>query len=249
MKLLHTADWHVGRTIRGRSRLDEHVAVLGEIVEIARRERVDLVAVVGDLFETASPPPEAEAVVYRTLLALAETGARVAVVAGNHDNARRLHAVAPVFESAGAIHLVTEPTRPDDGGLWRFTARRRRRRRRCVVAVRVPTRRGPGPRPHGRGGLRTCPGLRRPDASAGRGPHGGFRRRHRERRARPRLRGRRHPRGRRTRRSLHRRLRTQRADLPRDRGVRGPGARAPGAAHRRTRTHPLLRVAAGARLR
>ncbi|MFN3219119.1 MAG: exonuclease SbcCD subunit D [Acidimicrobiales bacterium] len=122
MKLLHTADWHVGRTIRGRSRHDEHAAVLGEIVDIARREQVDLVAVVGDLFETASPPPEAEALVYRTLLALAGTGARVAVVAGNHDNARRLQAVAPVFESAGAIHLVTEPTRPADGGLWRFDA-------------------------------------------------------------------------------------------------------------------------------
>ena len=120
MKLLHTADWHVGRTIRGRSRHDEHAAVLGEIVEVARREQVDLVAVVGDLFETASPPPEAEALVYRTLLALADTGARVAVVAGNHDNARRLQAVAPVFESAGAIHLITEPTRPADGGLWRF---------------------------------------------------------------------------------------------------------------------------------
>jgi exonuclease SbcD len=122
VKLLHTADWHVGRTIRGRSRHDEHAAVLDEIVDIARREQVDLVAVVGDLFETASPPPEAEALVYRTLLALADTGARVAVVAGNHDNARRLQAIAPVFESAGAIHLITEPTRPADGGLWRFDA-------------------------------------------------------------------------------------------------------------------------------
>ena len=59
MKLLHTSDWHVGKSIRGRSRIDEHRAVLAEIVRIADREAVDLVVVAGDLFDAAAPPPDA----------------------------------------------------------------------------------------------------------------------------------------------------------------------------------------------
>ena len=120
MKLLHTSDWHVGMTIRGHSRIPEHEAVLTEIVTLADEHSVDLVIVAGDLFETATPTAEAESLVYRTLLQLLDTGAHVAVISGNHDNARRLHAVAPVFEALGRIHLVTEPTRPDDGGVIRL---------------------------------------------------------------------------------------------------------------------------------
>lgn len=120
MKLLHTSDWHVGKTIRGRSRAEEHRAVLAEIVGIADSERVDLVLVAGDLFETAAPTPEAEAIVYRALLDLAETDARVVVISGNHDNARRLEAVTPILEAAGSIHLATQVRRPDDGGVLRF---------------------------------------------------------------------------------------------------------------------------------
>ena len=121
MKLLHTSDWHVGKTIRGHSRIPEHEAVLTEIVTLADEHSVDLVIVAGDLFETATPTAKAESLVYRTLLQLLDTGAHVAVISGNHDNARRLHAVAPVFEALGRIHLVTEPTRPDDGGVIRLS--------------------------------------------------------------------------------------------------------------------------------
>src|SRR3954465_12591178 len=101
MKVLHTSDWHVGKLLRGRSRIAEHRAVLGEVAEIAQREKVDLVLVVGDLFESSAPPPEATAVVFDTLLALRETGARVVVVGGNHDQQSELDAVAPVFERLG----------------------------------------------------------------------------------------------------------------------------------------------------
>ncbi len=116
MRLLHTSDWHVGRKIRGHSRHQEHEAVLGEIVGIAEEQSVDVVLVAGDLFETASPPPEAEDLVYRTLLAFARTGAHVAVIAGNHDNARRLAAIGPLLE-LGNIHLLTEAVAPDAGGV------------------------------------------------------------------------------------------------------------------------------------
>ena len=74
VRLLHTADWHVGRTLRGRSRTEEHEATLDALVALAEDERVDLVVVAGDLFDTAAPTPEAERLVYRTLLRLADGG-------------------------------------------------------------------------------------------------------------------------------------------------------------------------------
>lgn len=121
MKLLHTSDWHVGKEIRGHSRAEEHSAVLSEIVAIAGEHEVELVVVAGDLFETSAPSAQAEETVYRTLLDLAADGRRVAVVSGNHDNARRLRAVAPLLELAD-VHLVSQPQRPDDGGVVRFEA-------------------------------------------------------------------------------------------------------------------------------
>ncbi|MDE0375436.1 MAG: exonuclease SbcCD subunit D [bacterium] len=122
MKLLHTSDWHVGKTIRGASRADEHATVLAEIAHIAAREEVDLVIVAGDLFDSAAPSAEAESIVYRALLDLADTGADVAVIAGNHDNPRRLRAVAPLLQ-LGQVHVVAEPTRPGDGGVIELRAR------------------------------------------------------------------------------------------------------------------------------
>jgi exonuclease SbcD len=117
MRFLHTADWHVGKTVRGRSRADEHEAVLAEIVGIANDEAVDLVVVVGDVFDTAAPTPESERLVYRALLDLSAGGDRpVVVVAGNHDNPRRLGAVSPVFDLAN-VHLRTTVRPPADGGV------------------------------------------------------------------------------------------------------------------------------------
>ena len=116
MWILHTSDWHVGRTIRGRSRADEHRAVLDQVVAIARQEEPDLVLVAGDQFDTAAPAPDAERIVYRTLLDLAGTGARVVVLAGNHDNAGRLDAVAPLLRGMG-IDAAAAVTPPAEGGV------------------------------------------------------------------------------------------------------------------------------------
>ncbi len=115
VRLLHTSDWHVGKTLRGRSRADEHRDVLAEIAAVAADEAVDATVVVGDLFDTAAPTPEAEAIVYEALLALAEQ-APVVVVGGNHDNPRRLTAVAPLLR-LGRVHVVPDVRRPDDGGV------------------------------------------------------------------------------------------------------------------------------------
>jgi exonuclease SbcD len=112
MRFLHTSDWHVGKALRGRSRIEEHRAVLAEIAEIADRERVDAVLVVGDLFDTAAPPPDATATVWDALLALRETGAHIVVVGGNHDQQQQLESVAPVFARLG-IDVVGLPAGPD----------------------------------------------------------------------------------------------------------------------------------------
>jgi DNA repair protein SbcD/Mre11 len=116
MRILHTGDWHVGRTIRGRSRAAEHEAVLAEITAIAGQEETDLVLVAGDQFDTAAPGPESERIVYRALLDLVDTGAQVVLVAGNHDNPGRLAAVAPLLETS-RVHCGTRLARPADGGV------------------------------------------------------------------------------------------------------------------------------------
>ncbi|HUG86967.1 MAG TPA: exonuclease SbcCD subunit D [Euzebya sp.] len=120
MKVLHTADWHVGRTIRGRSRAEEHRAVLAQVGQVARDHDVDLVVVAGDQFDVQAPSPEAEQIVWAALTDLAQV-APVVTIAGNHDNPRRLEAVRTLL-AANTIHAVGTVRRPDDGGVVRITA-------------------------------------------------------------------------------------------------------------------------------
>lgn len=60
MRILHTSDWHIGKRLMGRERLDEQSAALDEIVGICEREEVELVLVAGDIFDTYLPSAEAE---------------------------------------------------------------------------------------------------------------------------------------------------------------------------------------------
>jgi exonuclease SbcD len=115
VKILHTSDWHVGRRIRGRDRSEEHREVLAELVGLADEHEVDLTLVAGDVFDTASPTPAAEHIVWRALLDLSEI-APVLMVAGNHDSPARLDAVAPILERA-AVTVVGAPRSPSEGGV------------------------------------------------------------------------------------------------------------------------------------
>jgi len=112
MRLLHTSDWHVGKTIRGLSRLDEHRLVLREIATLAKERSVDLVLVAGDLYESAAPSAEAEQIVLRALLDLHDTGAKVVVIAGNRDNPGRFEAIRPLMGELG-ITVLGHVARPD----------------------------------------------------------------------------------------------------------------------------------------
>jgi exonuclease SbcD len=123
VKILHTSDWHVGKVLKGRDRYDEHQALLGDIVRTARTENVDLVLVAGDLFETSAPAPKSQGLVMRTLLALAQDGRHVVVIAGNHDNQNLIEAVYRPALGAIGLHVVGLPKLPGSGGTTRLRTR------------------------------------------------------------------------------------------------------------------------------
>jgi exonuclease SbcD len=106
LKVLHTADWHLGRKIEGRNRHVEQEQVLDEICRIAEEEAVDAVVIAGDVFDAYNPPVEAEALFYTTMTRLAGGGRRaVIVIAGNHDSPDRLIASEPYARSLGITTL------------------------------------------------------------------------------------------------------------------------------------------------
>ncbi len=109
MRFLHTADWHVGRTIRHRSRLDEHRAVLAEILDIATREHVDAVLVTGDIFHERRPPLDAQELVAAILAELARQHIPVVVIPGNHDDPVLLRTLKPLGDLV-QVHIVSDFT-------------------------------------------------------------------------------------------------------------------------------------------
>ncbi|MGC7879795.1 metallophosphoesterase family protein, partial [Desulforudis sp. 1190] len=91
MRFLHTSDWHLGRTLEGRSRQDEQEEFSQELCRLADDEKIDAVLVAGDVFDTFNPSSAAEQLFYDTLDQLAAGGRRaVVVIAGNHDSPERL---------------------------------------------------------------------------------------------------------------------------------------------------------------
>lgn len=113
MRILHTSDWHVGKTLKGQPRLTDQIAALAAVVDLANAHRPDLVIVAGDLYDSASPTADATRVVTRALSALRSTGAQVIAVGGNHDNGAALEALRPWAEAAGII-LRGLPKSADD---------------------------------------------------------------------------------------------------------------------------------------
>lgn len=122
MKFLHTSDWHVGKTLAGKHRHDEQTAVLAEVVDIALREQVDAVLVAGDLYDSTGPTADAQRLLVRTLLTLADAGIEVIAMAGNHDHPGMFDAYRPLMDHAG-IHLLGRPRDADSGGVHTFNAR------------------------------------------------------------------------------------------------------------------------------
>lgn len=106
IKILHTADWHLGKRLDDFSRLPEQTEVLEEICEIVEKEAVDLVLVAGDLFDTFNPSAEAQGLFYKTLKRLGNNGKRAVVaIAGNHDQPERIEAPDHLARECGIIFI------------------------------------------------------------------------------------------------------------------------------------------------
>ena len=105
MRILHTSDWHVGKRLMGRERLQEQAEVLDEIIEICNREQIELVLIAGDIFDTYTPSAEAEELFYSKIKRVAGNDRSVLLISGNHDDGVRLSAIAPLSEEQG-VYVV-----------------------------------------------------------------------------------------------------------------------------------------------
>ena len=109
MKILHTADWHLGKRLDRFSRLEEQILVMDEIVKIADEQNVDIVLVAGDLFDNFNPSVEAIELFYKTLKRLSQNGKRpVIAISGNHDSPYLIDAPDPLARECGII-LIGHP--------------------------------------------------------------------------------------------------------------------------------------------
>jgi exonuclease SbcD len=116
VKLLHTADWHVGKRIGGRSRDEETAGALDQVIQVASDFAVDAVLIAGDVYEHRAVAPEADLLVFDALARLRDTGARVVVIPGNHDSWQRLEALGKLLTPLGIL-AVPRVLRPTEGGV------------------------------------------------------------------------------------------------------------------------------------
>lgn len=109
MRILHTGDWHLGRTLEGRSRLAEQEAFIDELVRMADDQQADLILMAGDVYDSVNPPAAAEQLFYHAAARLTDGGRPLVVIAGNHDQPERVASVTPLVNNRG-ISLVGLPT-------------------------------------------------------------------------------------------------------------------------------------------
>ena len=111
LRLLHTADWHLGRSLHGYSLIEDQAHALDQLIMIAGEARVDAVVIAGDVYDRAVPPPDAVELLDETLFRLMEIGVPIIAIAGNHDSPQRLAFGARLMAERG-LHLVTQ-VRPE----------------------------------------------------------------------------------------------------------------------------------------
>ena len=115
MKIIHTADWHLGQTFYGHERYREHKVFLDWLCNIISEKEIDLLLIAGDVFDSPNPSAEAQRMFYTflTKVTTANEGLQVIVTAGNHDSAARLEAPMPMFDVfntsvSGVVHFVND---------------------------------------------------------------------------------------------------------------------------------------------
>jgi exonuclease SbcD len=109
VRILHTSDWHLGRSFHRVGMLDAQAAFADHLVDVVKAEEVDAVLVSGDVYDRALPGVDVVALLDEVLARLAETGAHVVLSSGNHDSARRLGFASRLL-SAARVHVRTDPS-------------------------------------------------------------------------------------------------------------------------------------------
>ena len=104
VRILHTSDWHLGRSFHREGMLTHQAAYVDHLLEVVEREQVDLVVVAGDIYDRALPPVDAVRLADETLVRLARSRARVVLTSGNHDSAQRLGFSSRLIDESG-VHI------------------------------------------------------------------------------------------------------------------------------------------------
>lgn len=121
MTILHTSDWHLGKSLEGYSRLDEQKEFIDELVDISDKNNVDMILISGDIYDNGNPPAEAERLFYSSIKKLSINGTiPVVIVSGNHDNPDRLTASNSWAYEQGAIILGTPKSEVEIGNYGSF---------------------------------------------------------------------------------------------------------------------------------
>ncbi|WP_333886646.1 exonuclease SbcCD subunit D [Clostridium sp.] len=108
MRILHTSDWHLGKSLEGHSRMEEQESFLEDFIDIVQNNHIDLIIIAGDIYDNANPPAKAEKIFYNTLKKLSSNGKRITlIISGNHDNPDRLIAAEPLAKDHGIIMVGT----------------------------------------------------------------------------------------------------------------------------------------------
>ena len=106
MKILHTSDWHIGRSLYGRKRYEEFLRFFDWLIDCIEAEGIEALLVAGDIFDNGTPSNLAQELYYRFLGRVAGTGCRhVVVTAGNHDSPSLLNAPREILRLLN-VHVV-----------------------------------------------------------------------------------------------------------------------------------------------
>ncbi|EME66444.1 ATP-dependent dsDNA exonuclease [Rhodococcus ruber BKS 20-38] len=112
MRILHTSDWHIGRTFHGVDLLSDQAQALAALADLVAERRVDVVVVAGDVYDRSIPSADAVAVCNAGFEAIRAAGAVIVATSGNHDSPVRLGAGA-AFAAEGGLHLITRVSQID----------------------------------------------------------------------------------------------------------------------------------------
>ncbi|MBS4025792.1 MAG: exonuclease subunit SbcD, partial [Clostridia bacterium] len=106
MRILHTSDWHLGKNLEQINRINEQREFIHYLCQTVEEQKIDLVLLAGDIYDTYNPSAAAEELFYEAIDRLNDKGKRaVVVIAGNHDNPERLCAASPLAYKNGIILL------------------------------------------------------------------------------------------------------------------------------------------------